>query len=310
MLNLKIDEFLLAKAGKATKTLAGYRSVLYLFRDFTGPASWPPTPAQIDAFLNDAKRRGLKESTVEAYYKALKIWLAWLVKRGKLEENPIDQAETPPRPKLLPRAPRRNELQTLFTYLEEKADKGRGHWLDVRSLALWSLALDTGLRVGELAALTIADIAAEKGHRIAFISGGKTHRDRTVVFSKPTAKDLRRWLKVRKGLDLPDAPGDTRRGAGLTALFVSHPRGRWQRLTDWGIRQNLKELCRLAGIGHLSPHQFRNAYAVFSIRNRADLLDVQKQMGHTNISTTNRYLIVADEGREKRHKASSPRGKL
>jgi site-specific recombinase XerD len=301
MLNLTIDEFLLAKAGKATKTVTGYRSILYLFRDFTRPDTWPPTPAQIDAFLNDAKRRGLKESTVEAYYKALKIWLAWLVKRGRIESNPFDQAETPPRPKLLPRAPRRNELQTLFTYLEEKADKGRGHWLDVRSLALWSLALDTGLRVGELAALTTADVVAEKGHRVAFIRGGKTHRDRTVVFSKPTGKDIKRWLKTRKGLDLPD---------DLTALFVSHPRGRWRRLTDWGMRQNLKNLCELAGIGHLSPHQFRSAYAVFSIRNRADLLDVQRQMGHTNISTTNRYLIVADEGREKRHKASSPRGKL
>jgi site-specific recombinase XerD len=76
------------------------------------------------------------------------------------------------------------------------------------------------------------------------------------------------------------------------------------------MRQNLRELCKLAGIGQLSPHQFRNAYAVFSIRNRADLLDVQRQMGHVNIATTNRYLIVADEGRVKRHKASSPRGKL
>ena len=58
MINLTIDEFLLAKAGKATKTIAGYRSVLYLFRDFTGPGSWPPTPAAIDSLSVHFGERG------------------------------------------------------------------------------------------------------------------------------------------------------------------------------------------------------------------------------------------------------------
>lgn len=296
-----IADFLTAKSGKAPKTILFYSTALYQFRAFPG-VRFPPTPESINAFLLDCKQRGLKESSVEGYYKALKIWLTWLYKLGKLASNPIEFAEKPPAPKLLPRAPRRVELQKLFDYLESAANKGRGHWLDVRGLALWSLALDTGLRVSELAALTVKDIHIEKNYRSAFVSGQKTHADRIVVFHKQTAKDVRRWLKVRSTLhSLPST---------IPALFVAHTRGKWGILTTWGMRQNLGELCQRAGISHLTPHQFRNAYAVYSIRNHADLLDVQRQMGHSNASTTSRYLRVDDEGRGQRHDDSSPRGKL
>lgn len=302
-----ITDFLQAKSGKSPKTVLYYQTPLNQFRSFTGYL-WPPTPESIDAFLYNCKQRGLKESSVEGYYKALKIWLTWLYKRGKLASNPIELAERPPAPKLLPRAPRLQELEKLFDYLEAVADKGRGHWLDVRALALWSLALDTGLRVGELAALSVKDIfidevarRGQKGHRSALVKGGKTHTERVVVFHKRTARDIRRWLKVRTGLPFPPT---------LNALFVSHTRGKWDALTTWGMRQDLAEHCQRAGITHLTPHQFRSGYAVYSIRNGADLLDVQRQLGHSNIATTSRYLRVDDTGRAERHDVSSPRGKL
>jgi site-specific recombinase XerD len=295
-----VSDFLTAKAAHAPKTILFYQTPLVQFSAHLG-ARWPPTPESIDAFLLACKQRGLKESSIEAYYKALKIWLAWLVKRGKLDSNPIDLAEKPPKPRLLPRTPRRADLQKLFVYLEAAADKGRGNWLDIRALALWSLALDTGLRVGELAALTVKDIFIEKNYRSAFIRGDKTHSNRVVVFHRSTAKDVKRWLKALAMLPLPP---------DLDSLFIAYCRGRWGSLTTWGMRQDLDECCRRAGIPHLTPHQFRNAYAVYSLRNRADLLDIQRQMGHSNIATTGRYLMVDDEGRAERHNASSPRGKL
>lgn len=300
--------FLEAKAGKAPKTILYYETALYQFRRFAG-GNFPPSPEAIDAFLLDCKQRGLKESSVDAYYKALKIFFSWLYKRGKLDHNPIDLAEKPPRPRLLPRAPRHAELEKFFRYLEAVADKGHGDWLDVRALALWSLALDTGLRVSELAALTTRDIFVEKGYRTALVRGGKTHNERVVVFHKATAKDIKRWIKARLALPPFDGAQD-RLPPGLDALFVAHCRGQWGPLTTWGMRQDLAEHCRRAGITHLTPHQFRSGYAVESIRNGADLLDVQRQLGHSNISTTSRYLKVDDAGRADRHGSSSPRGRL
>lgn len=299
-LDRHIQLFLHAKSGKASKTQAGYQSVLSLFRAYTGPV-WPVEPEHIDAFLNDCKARGLKETTVDDYYSGLKIWLTWLHKRGHISANPVDLAEKPPHPKLLPRAPQRSDLKKFFDHLITVAAKGKGHWLDVRALALWSLALDSGLRVGELARIRVQDVTLEKKRRNVFIPGKKTHQDRVIVLHKATGKDLKQWLKVRKKLKLPP---------GLDALFVSDYHGEWRALTDSGMRQDLAERLARLGLPHYTPHQFRNAYAVLAIRNRTDLLDVQRQMGHANIATTARYTLVDDEGRQERHNGTSPRGNL
>lgn len=304
-LDYYIQIFLEAKSGKSPKTVQSYRTPLSQFRRYALSAShsvgsgWPPTPEAINSFLYNCKARGLAEATLDAYYHSLKIWLDWLVKRGKLDSNPILLAERPPRPKIIPRAPRTDDVQKLFEHL--KATAKAGHWRDVRSLAIWSLALDTGLRLGEIVALTVDDVSVTKKRLRAFIKGQKTHTDRVVIFDKKVAKDLKRWLKVRAGLPLP---------RNLNALFVAFHHGYWKGLEAPGIRQDLADRCAKIGLPRLTPKQFRNAYAVYSLRNRADILDVQRQMGHSRLSTTSRYVLVDDAGRAKRHKGHSPRGKL
>lgn len=274
-LDRAIADFLQAKSGKAPKTVESYKTPLYQFRRHA--ATWPPTPEAINGFLNGCKARGLSEATLDAYYHGLKIWLDWLVKHGRLASNPITLAERPPRPKAIPRAPKTGDVQKLFDYLETQAQKG--HWLDIRALAIWSLALDTGLRLGEIVALTIDDVSVTKKRLRAFIRGRKTHTDRVVVFDKKVAKDLKKWLKARAGLPLP---------RNLDALFVCFHRGEWKSFEPPGIRQDLARRCLDIGLPRLTPKQFRNAYAVYSLRNRADILDVQRQMGHTRLSTTAR----------------------
>lgn len=298
-LDRAIMDFLQAKAGKAPSTIRFYHSVLYLFRD-TYPG-WPIAPESIDTFLNGIKAKGRRESTVDDYYRALKTWLTWLSKRGRLETNPIELAERPPRPHLIPRAPHRDNLRKLFEVLEVAAAEGAGRWVDVRDLAIFSLAYDTGLRVGELAALKVGDVTLEKKRYHAFIPGQKTYNDRTVVFHKVTAKDVRRWVLARARLPLPST---------MDHLFISEHRGKFRPFTDWGIRQALYRWCDVAGIPRLSPHMLRHGYAVGALRHRSDLLDIQKQMGHKHITTTARYTQVEDEGRAKRHKKRSPRKKL
>lgn len=299
LLETHIQNFLVAKGGKSPKTVLFYQVPLYQYRDSVGPQFWPPTPASIDAFLIAGKQRGLKESTVRGYWKALKTWLDWLHKRGKLARNPIDFVERPPAPKLLPRAPQQADLQKFFDYLRDAAKLG--HWLDVRALALWSLALDTGLRVSELAALTMNDIPKDD-RRAVFVRSQKTYQDRVVFLSKRTARSINRWLKVRATLPLPP---------GLDALFVSLHRNsdlpsQWRGLTTWGMRQDLAHCCLRAGIAHLTPHAMRHGYAVYTLRNGGNISDIQRQLGHSNVATTSRYLMVNDDGRGARHDAHSP----
>lgn len=292
-LDYYIELFLQAKASKSAKTLKNYSNTLAQFRAFTGPHTWPVTSQHLNAFFAHckSKKRNLKVSTIHSYYAILKLWCGWLYRLGYLDINPIDYAEKQPQPMPLPRAPQREILDKFFDRLK-KATRG-GHWLNLRALALWRLAEDTGLRIGEITALSINDVTLEKGRRFAFIAGQKTHRDRIVYFRKKTARALNRWREIRATLPLPP---------GLDALFISYHEGRWGALTSQGARQELTRRCREFGLPHITPHQFRHSHGVYWILEGGSLKDLQHQLGHTNLTTTERYAQVEDTGRAKRYK--------
>lgn len=287
--------FLDAKGSiRSEKTVTSYSQVLIPFSEFA-KGEWPVSPDTINAYLAAAKKRGCKPNTVWDYYRTLKIFFNWLQQRGLVEQNPVLLAERPTKERLIPRAPKELTLQKLFDRLYLIVDNGRGHWADTRDLAMFSLAFDTGLRVGELVGLTPADIDLER--RTAFLEGHKTYTNRIVVFHEVTANILALWLAVREILPLPQE---------IKKLFVSDHRGGWVAITDWGVRQALRRHCDSLGISINGPHTLRHAYAVYALRNRATLLDVQKQLGHLHISTTSRYTLVDDEDRGKRHDEHSP----
>jgi integrase/recombinase XerC len=301
LLNAAIADFLEAKAIRATKTVTYYSLTLRAFAE-NFPA-WPPKSADINKFLMAAQRRGCKATTVDDYYRAIRAWLNWLCAMDRLENNPILLVTKPSRPRILPRAPQETTLQKLFSHLGVLAHEGRGHWKDVQNLAAWSLAFDTGLRIGELVALDMEDITIDSLRRSAFINGQKTHTDRIVVFSEPCAQAILNWQQVRTGLqDWKDDPLPK----AETALFTSWQRGRWGRMTDWGFRQSLKEMCKELEIPHINPHKMRNAYATYYLRHGGALNDVQAQLGHASLTTTARYVMADDIGRGKRHEDFSP----
>ena len=76
------------------------------------------------------------------------------------------------------------------------------------------------------------------------------------------------------------------------------------------MRQRLRLWQDRAGIKPFPFNGFRHAFAIYSLRNHADLLDIKEQMGHASIKSTAVYLEVVNEGRKQRHRKTSPRGNL
>lgn len=286
-----VNIFLSSKAGRSAVTVAFYELPIRLFTQHTA-GQWPPTEAGILSFIADLKRRRLSETTVHNYFRALRMWLNWLEKRGFLADNPIELIAPPPRPKLLPRMPLEHHLLKFFAAL----DAGPDHWRTVRDRAIFSLAIETGLRVSELAKIKLNDIDHQR--KEIYVFRGKTHSENIVTFNGRRAPAaLATWLDQRYQMAVPPK---------IKQVFISRKHGKFRPFTTSGIRQACYRWCRQAEIPEFSPHDLRHSYAILAIRNHADLLDVRDQLGHKSLKTTARYTIVANAGRSERHAQSSP----
>jgi site-specific recombinase XerD len=288
-----IQDFLHAKASKEASTIAFYELPLRQYREHVGDRFWPPNDSSINSYLAACKKRGLKENTLNAYFRAIRTWLIWLHKRGVIERNPIDLVERPSRSKLVPRAPKLAILTSWFETMKHEQS-----WQASRDLALFSLLLDTGLRVGEAARLRLDDLNYETQE--IRIAGGKTKSERYIVFTRLAAQRLRAWEATRAELQVP---------AKLEHLFVSRPTGTmiWRDFVPDAMRAARDRW--LARIGVEVPirlHDLRHAYAIYTLKNGGDLEDIQHQLGHKNIATTAVYLIAYNEGRRVRHEVTSP----
>ncbi len=300
-----IQKFLKAKAVKADKTVEFYKVALNQYKGYVGN-QWPPTVDLINEFLAAVKERGCKKGTVHGYYRGMRAWCNWLHHHKHITENPIGDVTAPPKTRRnIPRAPKTMYLDTLFAYFDKAVEEAIRleevfkQWSIIRDMTIFSLMFDTGLRVGEVESLEIADIDLRELE--GQIEESKNDEDRSIVFSDKVRGDLRLWFRVREQLNLP---------ADLTSLFVSRYRGEFRRFTQSGIRQALKKHCREAQVEVFTPHALRHAYAGHTLRNGGNLGDIQVQLGHADIATTAIYTQMPDEDRHARHIKSSPRKNL
>ena len=174
-----------------------------------------------------------------------------------------------------------DEVKQLRTVTEAKAivDLKAGRIAGVRAWMLVDLALSTGLRVSEMAALKIKDVDLKRG----CLSVTRMKRKKKVKESLALGKDLAQHLKAYVAW--------TERKSG--ALFV----GSRGTLTAQGLQRIWKRSIKLAGLPkELSIHSARHTIAVHLLRKTSNLRQVQKQLGHASPATTaNMYADISFE---------------
>lgn len=298
-LDYHIDLFLrLKRATRKAGTVAWYTNVLSYYQAAIADLrpTWPPTITHCLVFFETFNAKNLKDNSRNNYYRALRGWFNWLKKAGYINYNPLDFLGPIKPAKALPHAPPEEMMTSLFGTIKQRADS----WHDVRDLALFLVSLDTGARPGEISAMQLSDINLD--HHSIRVYSSKDHEDRSLIFNDDTAAALRLWLLQRERLRIPK---------NLKNLWVSNYQYKGYRsFTVPGIRQRLRFWQKRAGIDHFTPYAIRHAYAVYSLRNLADLIDIQEQMGHASIRTTAIYTKVVNIGRLERHKHTSPVGNL
>jgi integrase/recombinase XerC len=215
--------------------------------------------------------RGRTGGTVSRSVSALRSFYAFLVEQGVRGDNPAASLSSPRRRQELPGFLPVDEMLSLL-----RAGTGEGE-RGARDAAILELLYSSGLRVGELTALSPAHVSFETGTVRVL---GKGRKVRLVPVGSKASEALRRYLSLRR-------PATGEEGE---PLFLN---GRGGRLTARSVARLLSAALLAAGIGrHLSPHGVRHSFATHLLESGADLRAIQEMLGHASLSTTQRYARV------------------
>ena len=234
-------------------------------------------PASLDrravrGFMADVHARGLSRATAARKLAAVRTFLRYLRRESLIEGDPGSLVPTPKRDVRMPAHLSEREMQALLSAPSTADPLGR------RDRAVLELFYASGLRLSELAGLDIDDVnLSAKMVRVL----GKGGKERLVPFGAPAASALRTYLKDRDAL-----VGIRDRGQ----LFVNY---RGTRLTSRSIDRLVRRYVATcsARMG-ISPHALRHSFATHLLQRGADLRVIQELLGHSRISTTQRYTHV------------------
>lgn len=232
--------------------------------------------------VNNSNNKPLKSSTVKRRIAALRVFFKWMVDQQYRSDNPCTRIKPPKTTEHLPRHLSHNEVERL---VEHPAQEG---WFKIRNRAILELLYGAGIRAAETEQLNVGDIDLDNFF-VRVI--GKGNKERKVPFGEPAADALKQWIKIT-GTEGP--------------LFRNKFGNRLSSRSIWTICRNSG---RLNGISELHPHVLRHTCATHLIGGRMDLRSIQRQLGHSSINTTQRYIHVDIERMRTAHKIGHPLSK-
>ena len=267
----------------------------FLARDFLGKEPDAVRPGDADAlavrsFLAALTRQGLGKRSQGRALSAVRSLFRFACREGVLAANPAQAVKTPKAPKTLPRHLRPGEVESLI-----EAPEGDGP-LVRRDRAILELLYAAGLRVSELVGLDWTDV--DLSARVVRVMG-KGSKERMVPFGRPAAEALRGWLEVWDGVRGPGEEGDP--------VFLNHQGGR---LTDRSVRRVIDKWVEAAAVARgVHPHTLRHTFATHLLENGADLRAIQELLGHSSLSTTQRYTHLEVERLLAVYRGAHPRAR-
>ncbi|GAB4229392.1 MAG: tyrosine recombinase XerC [Acidobacteriota bacterium] len=284
----------------SANTVAAYRRDLSEFLAFLAPTAAHPQPSPeavdhitIREFLGHLYRKGNGRSTVVRKLSAIRSFFNYLHRQGIIEANPARLVHTPRQAERRPVALSESEVAAILE------TPPRDSILGLRDRAILELLYAAGIRVGELVRLNLDDCALEQ--RLLKVRG-KGRRERIVPFGEAAYRALRDYLAVRGRL-LRRASASPEAGA----LFLNHRGGR---LTARSVERLLGKYVRQAASNlQVHPHVFRHSFATHLLNRGADLRVIQELLGHSRLSTTQRYTHLAWEDLLATYRRSHPRAK-
>ena len=295
---LAVDSFLESLAGRNASrgTITEYRRHTTEFLAFLasrGVAWTEPDRATIRAYLSSLADRRLSPSSVAGRLAAVRSLYRHALRNGRIETDPLAGVRAPRRPGRLPRVLTIDEAASLVT--APRRIRARDAALARRDAAMLELLYATGMRISELAGLTLDRLDLVR-RRLRVV--GKGNKERQLLFGAPAASAMHGYLAEGR----PLLAG---RGSATGAIFLNANGGP---LSARGARMVVDRWVRAAGSPtRTSPHTLRHSFATHLLEGGADLRVVQELLGHANLQTTQVYTHLSDAALRSAYREAHPR---
>ena len=209
-----------------------------------------------------AASRARKIASIKSFYKYL------TVKANLLEENPVQDLDSPKIPKTLPRYLSLSESERLLSSVDSRNS--------ARDYCILCIFLNCGLRISEIVGLNLTDIRSDHIRVV-----GKGNKERVVYLNDATAAAINDYLLVRKNENAIDK----------SALFLSN---RKTRISREAVHNMVKKSLLRAGLdaSKYSAHKLRHTAATLMLQNGVDVRTLQELLGHEHLNTTQIYTHV------------------
>lgn len=250
--------------GCSNRTLIYYGTTLtHFFNQIKDPARKISTECIRNYLADYQKINNCTNATIDNIRRNISSFFTWMEEEDHILKSPMRRIH-----KI------KTKKQVKEVISDEAIERLRDGCKCIRDLAMLDLLYSTGMRVGELVKLNIADVNFDERECVVF---GKGDKERRVYFDAKAKLHLQAYLSQRI---------DTN-----PALFVTLDSPH-DRLKISGVEIRLRELGRNVGTERIHPHKFRRTMATRAIDKGMPIEQVQKILGHSQIDTTMEYAIV------------------
>lgn len=280
-----VEEFLLylgAVRGLSENTVLGYKNDLKELQKFLAPTLdiQAITKENLLLSIGQLSKEKKAAASVNRFIAAVRTMFSYALKFGYIKKNPALELKTVKLPKRVPNFMTQPEVNQLC----EQPVNNELLW-EKRDHALFTMMYSSGCRISEITNLKLDDFM--DNYHSAIVTG-KGNKQRKVFFAQEARNALALYLQDRKKvLESHNIAEPTRQ------VFINqkgHP------LSVGGVRFIISKYSGAEGTNHhINPHAFRHTFATTMIGNGADVRLVQEMLGHSSISTTQRYTHITTE---------------
>ena len=295
----EFKNYLLVEKNVSQNTLEGYLNDISQFQDFLNHSGHALESSSVQikkidrlavrSFMGYLYDNKYSATSMRRKLSTLSSFFRFLCREGYVKNN---VANSVPAPRMQNKLPAYFSVDDMFRLIQ--LPKGEG-FLPVRDRALLELFYSSGLRISELVGLTLENTNLDSRMVKVLGKGGK---ERILPLGQHCVDALKNYLNARI---------DKSRKSDTNKLFLNH---RGDGITVRGVRKVVDKYIKQGHFaGGVSPHSIRHSFATHLLEGGADLRSIQEMLGHSSLSTTQKYTHLTLDRLSETYDKAHPRAK-